>query len=51
MPTNVNDIIKKLPPAQRKRIEKRAAALIAEEMTLRQLAARGNLGSKSSPGP
>jgi DNA-binding XRE family transcriptional regulator len=37
MPRNVNDIIKNLPPAQRKRVEKRAAALIAEEMTLRQL--------------
>ena len=37
MPTNVNDIIKKLPLAQRKRIEARAAQLIAEEMTLRQL--------------
>jgi transcriptional regulator with XRE-family HTH domain len=37
MPTNVNDIIKKLPSAQRKRIEARAAQLIAEEMTLRQL--------------
>ena len=37
MPKNVNDIIKKLSPAQRKRVEKRAAALIAEEMTLQQL--------------
>jgi transcriptional regulator with XRE-family HTH domain len=37
MARNVNDIIKNLPSAQRKRIEKRAAALIAEEMTLRQL--------------
>ena len=37
MPTNVNDIIKKLPLAQRKRIEARAAQLIAEELTLRQL--------------
>jgi len=37
MSRNVNDIIKNLPSAQRKRIEKRAAALIAEEMTLRQL--------------
>lgn len=37
MPTNVNDIIRKLPPAQRKRVEARAAQLIAEEMTLREL--------------
>jgi transcriptional regulator with XRE-family HTH domain len=37
MPTNVNDIIRKLPRTQRKRVEARAAQLIAEEMTLRQL--------------
>jgi hypothetical protein len=37
MPTNVNDIIKKLPRAERKKVEARAAQLIAEEMTLRQL--------------
>jgi transcriptional regulator with XRE-family HTH domain len=37
MPTNVNDIIKKLPLAQRKRVEARAMQLIAEEMTLRDL--------------
>jgi DNA-binding transcriptional regulator YiaG len=37
MATNVNDIIRKLPRAQRKRIETRAARLIAEEMTLPQL--------------
>jgi len=37
MPTNVKDIIKSLPPARRKRIEARAAQLIAEEMTLREL--------------
>src|SRR5258708_26166397 len=37
MPTNVNDIIKKLSPAQRKKVEARAAHLIAEEMTLREL--------------
>src|SRR6266851_8096712 len=36
MPTNVDDIIKKLSPAQRKRVEARAAQLIAEEMTLRE---------------
>ncbi len=37
MPTNVDDIIKKLKPAQRKKVEARAAQLIAEEMTLREL--------------
>jgi DNA-binding XRE family transcriptional regulator len=37
MPTNVNNIIRKLSPAQRKKVEARAAQLIAEEMTLREL--------------
>jgi DNA-binding XRE family transcriptional regulator len=37
MPVNVNDIIAKPSPAQRKKAEARAAELIAEEMTLRQL--------------
>ena len=37
MPTTANDIIKKLSPAQRKKVEARAAQLIAEEMTLREL--------------
>ena len=37
MSTNVNDIINKLSPAQRKRVEARAAELMAEEMTLREL--------------
>jgi len=37
MATNVDDIIKKLSPAQRKKVEARAAQLIAEEMTLREL--------------
>lgn len=37
MPVNVNDIIAKLSPAQRKKVESRAAELITEEMTLRQL--------------
>ena len=37
MPTNVNNLIKSLKPSQRKRVEKRAAQLIAEEMTLREL--------------
>ncbi len=37
MPTNVDDIIRKLKPAQRKKVEARAAQLVAEEMTLREL--------------
>lgn len=37
MPRNVDTIIHGLTPTQRKRVEKRAASLIAEEMTLRQL--------------
>ena len=37
MPRNVNDIIRKLSPAQRKKVEVRAAQLIAEEMTLREV--------------
>jgi DNA-binding XRE family transcriptional regulator len=37
MSTNVNEKINKLSPAQRKKVEARAAELIAEEMTLREL--------------
>jgi hypothetical protein len=37
MSRNVNDIIKRLSPAQRKKVETRAAQLIAEEMTLREI--------------
>ncbi len=37
MAKNVDDIIKKLSSAQRKKVEARAAQLIAEEMTLREL--------------
>jgi transcriptional regulator with XRE-family HTH domain len=37
MPRNVNDIINKLSPGQRRKVEARAAELIAEEMTLQQL--------------
>ncbi len=37
MARNVNEIINNLSPAQRKKVEARAAQLIAEEMTLRQL--------------
>ena len=37
MPKNVNDIINKLSPVLRRKVEARAAELIAEEMTLQQL--------------
>ena len=37
MAKNVNEIIKRLSPARRKRVEKRAAQLIAEEMTRQEL--------------
>ncbi len=37
MARNVDDKIKKLSPARRKKVEARAAELIAEEMTLREL--------------
>ena len=37
MPISVDDKIKKLSPVQRKKVEARAAQLIAEEMTLREL--------------
>jgi DNA-binding XRE family transcriptional regulator len=37
MAVNVDDKIKKLNPAQRKKVEARAAELVAEEMTLREL--------------
>jgi transcriptional regulator with XRE-family HTH domain len=37
MSVSVNDKIKKLSPAQRKKVEARAAELIAEEMTLQEL--------------
>jgi len=37
MAKNVNDIIKSLPASRQRKIEKRASALIAEEMTLQEL--------------
>ena len=37
MPVNVNDLIAELGPERRRRIEERAAEIIAEEMTLREL--------------
>jgi transcriptional regulator with XRE-family HTH domain len=37
MAVNVNDKIRKLTPARRRKVEARASELIAEEMTLREL--------------
>jgi transcriptional regulator with XRE-family HTH domain len=37
MPVNVNEIIRKLSPGERKKVEDRAAEIIAEEMSLRDL--------------
>ena len=37
MSTNVDEIIRKLHPTQRRKVEARAAQLIAEELTLREL--------------
>ncbi len=37
MPVNVNEIIRKLSPAERRKVEDRADELIAEEMSLRDL--------------
>ena len=37
MAVNVDEKIKKLSPAQRRKVEARAAELMAEEMTLREL--------------
>ena len=37
LPVNIDEKIKKLSPAKRKKVEARAAELIAEEMTLRDL--------------
>lgn len=37
MPVNIDDKLKKRSPSQRKKVEARAAELIAEEMTLRDL--------------
>lgn len=37
MSVNVNEVIRKLNPAERKKVEDRAAHIIAEEMSLRDL--------------
>lgn len=43
MPVNVNDRIQELRAPQRKKVEERAAELMAEEMTLRELRKARNL--------
>jgi DNA-binding XRE family transcriptional regulator len=43
MPVNVNQIIRKLSPSERKKVEERAAELIAEEMSLRDIRKARNL--------
>ena len=35
MPVNLNEIIRKLSPAQRKKVQRRADQIIAEEMSFR----------------
>ena len=48
MPITLKDKMKELSPAQRKKVEARAAQLIAEEMTLRELRhARKQIGRAS----
>jgi len=37
MARNVNDVIRSLPASRRRKIEKRAVTLIAEELTLQEL--------------
>lgn len=37
MPTNIKNLMKSLPASRRKKIEARAAELIAEEMTLQEV--------------
>ena len=41
MPGNVNDIVRTLSAAQRKKVEARVAELIAEEMALQELSRKG----------
>ncbi len=48
MSVNVNKVISKLVPADRKKVEDRAAGIIAEEMSLRDLRkARKLFGSQN----
>ena len=43
MPTDIHAVIKKMPPAQRKKVKTRAAELIAEELTLKELRKARNI--------
>jgi hypothetical protein len=48
---NVNDIIKRLSTARRKKVESRAAQLIAEEMTQRDIRKARKKGVSERPTP
>ncbi|MGB7282929.1 MAG: helix-turn-helix domain-containing protein [Candidatus Acidiferrum sp.] len=37
MPVNINEVIRKLSPVERKKVEDRAAEIVAEELSLRDL--------------
>jgi transcriptional regulator with XRE-family HTH domain len=43
MPTDIRDVIKKMTPAQRKKVKARSAELIAEELTLQELRKARNI--------
>ncbi len=51
MSKNMNDIVRALTPARRERVETRAAELIADEMTLRELRRTRKLTQVSEAGP
>jgi hypothetical protein len=50
MVKSLNDIMGKLPPARRKKVEQRGAALVREEMTLMQLRKDLNLTQEQMAG-
>ena len=49
MALNVNEWTERLDPERRRQVEERAAELIAEEMTLRELRKGGYLGQRHAP--
>ena len=51
MSKNMNDIVRALIPAQREKVGARAAELMAEEMTLRELRRMRKLTQESEAGP
>ena len=51
MSRNVNDLVRTLSAAQRRKVDARAAELIAEEMTLQELRRARKLTGKSGEGP